>query len=809
MVRFPARVRYMEIFSSFLAFLSKLFAWLQTPTCLALVALALAYHYFTSTFSYWDERGVKFVKPYPVVGSMLSVMTLREHMLDHFQHMYSQHDEEPFVGFFQGRSPALLVRDPELVKNILVKDFTHFVDHGFKDVLARYTTDTIASCAFGINSNALANPDCEFRCMGRELLKMDFWRGIKIFFILFVPEISLRLRLGFMSRELTEYFRTMVRTVTELRAKTGIVRNDFMQLLIELKDKGCLSPEEDEDPGKHIKNNPEESLHSSSASAIKLTEDEVTAQATVFFLAGFETSSSVMSYALLELAVHTDVQRRAQQEIDEVLERHDGNISYQALHEMQYLDWVMQESMRKYPPTVSLIRICTKNYTVPGSNLTIEKGTHIVIPIHAIQNDPKHFDDPTRFDPERFSDKCFKYSKQYVHMPFGEGPRQCIGYRFAKMQTKLGLLAVLRRFEVLLAPGMSYPVTFDPRLPIPQPIGDFWMRLSLRPRHNHIKQDSLRDVFDYWRKRGVKFVKPLPLVGSIGRVVTFREHISEFYCRVYKQFKDDKFVGFYRMRKPVLLFLDPELIKNILIKDFSHFTDHGLKSNTSTDPVQGRNLFMLGGQKWKDMRAKLTPTFTSGCMKSMFPLVLESTTRLEKFVEGIFQLLRMSNTTDEVTAYFRALVGVLSFALFEMARHPELQRTARLHIEEVLERHDGKFTYQSNYTIPGTNVLIDEGTIIEIPTHAIQNDPAHFSDPETFNPTRFYDEKGENQKLFLAFGEGPRHCLAIPIMAMHNDPRHFPEPERFHPERFDTNEQDKNQYVYMPFGEGQRRCIDS
>jgi hypothetical protein len=115
-----------------LAFISKAFTWLQVPTCLAFVALALICHYLTSTFSYWEERGVKFEKPYPVVGSMLPVMTLREHMIDHFHRMYLQHEDEPFVGFYQGRSPALLIRDPELVKNILVKDFAHFVDHGFK-----------------------------------------------------------------------------------------------------------------------------------------------------------------------------------------------------------------------------------------------------------------------------------------------------------------------------------------------------------------------------------------------------------------------------------------------------------------------------------------------------------------------------------------------------------------------------------------------------------------------------------------------------------------------------------------------------
>lgn len=83
--------------------------------------------------------------------------------------------------------------------------------------------------------------------------------------------------------------------------------------------------------------------------------------------------------------------------------------------------------MRKYPPTTALIRMCTKNYVIPGTDVTIEEGIPVVIPIHALQNDPKYFHEPERFDPERFSDHQVSQRCQYTHMPFGEGPRQCIG----------------------------------------------------------------------------------------------------------------------------------------------------------------------------------------------------------------------------------------------------------------------------------------------------------------------------------------------------------------------------------------------
>lgn len=108
--------------------------WLKMLLVLALllVLLALAYYYFTSSFSYWKDRGVKFLKPYPVLGSMVKVMTVQEHLLQFNQRVYQEHEGEAFVGFFQGRTPSLLVRDPKLIQNILVKDFSHFTDHGMK-----------------------------------------------------------------------------------------------------------------------------------------------------------------------------------------------------------------------------------------------------------------------------------------------------------------------------------------------------------------------------------------------------------------------------------------------------------------------------------------------------------------------------------------------------------------------------------------------------------------------------------------------------------------------------------------------------
>jgi cytochrome P450 family 6 len=182
---------------------------------------------------------------------------------------------------------------------------------------------------------------------------------------------------------------------------------------------------------------------------LELTDDDITAQALVFFVAGFETSSTTLSYAMLEMARLPSVQKKARKNIKDVLARHNGTLNYQALQEMHYLDWIIDgvpvpqsnstrdvfnliillEALRMYPALPLLNRTTTKKYTISGTSITLEKGTAIVIPIRALQNDPQFFEKPKVFNPDRFADAEKTRSNQFNYMPFGEGPRQCIGKR--------------------------------------------------------------------------------------------------------------------------------------------------------------------------------------------------------------------------------------------------------------------------------------------------------------------------------------------------------------------------------------------
>lgn len=88
---------------------------------------------------------------------------------------------------------------------------------------------------------------------------------------------------------------------------------------------------------------------------------------------------------------------------------------------------MLVETMRKYPPVPGLVRVCTKPYTVPGTKVHMAVGDQVFIPTFAIQRDPAIFPDPDRFDPERFSEEGRKTWHPFAYLPFGEGPRICIG----------------------------------------------------------------------------------------------------------------------------------------------------------------------------------------------------------------------------------------------------------------------------------------------------------------------------------------------------------------------------------------------
>lgn len=266
------------------------------------VALAcLVYYYATSTFSHWAKRGVPHLPPKILFGNIKDIVTFRDLHVYGYQKLYHHFDGLPYAGIYQMRTPSLMLRDPEVIKQFLVKDFAHFHDRGIfcdverdpmsatlvnlsgrkwrnlrtkltpsfsavklkgmvpllnecadslvalvgasardgevemREVMAKFTTDVIGSCAFGLHFNTLKDPDSQFREMGRRVFLPTYARTATHLTRVFFPALLSVLRLRTVSKEITDFFISLVRDVIQFREKSGETRNDFMQLLMQLR----------------------------------------------------------------------------------------------------------------------------------------------------------------------------------------------------------------------------------------------------------------------------------------------------------------------------------------------------------------------------------------------------------------------------------------------------------------------------------------------------------------------------------------------------------------------------------------------
>lgn len=216
--------------------------------------------------------------------------------------------------------------------------FPHFVEHStalievlneyaesneplhVKQIIERYVMDAIGSSAFGIELNSLENKNEDFQKTVKEVNVVD-WRKLVTYvvnwrFLRFIRFKTCRHRLF-------DYFRDLVENVKEHRKKNNIFRKDLFQFLSQLEN----NMEKD---GTDLK----------STKRHTLSLNEITTQCFSFFVGGFDTSSSLMSLALLEIALNPDIQHRLRQNIRENLEKYD-KFSYEAVKDMYYLEWVI------------------------------------------------------------------------------------------------------------------------------------------------------------------------------------------------------------------------------------------------------------------------------------------------------------------------------------------------------------------------------------------------------------------------------------------------------------------------------------
>lgn len=298
-----------------------------------------------------------------------------------------------------------------------------------KELFSRCSTDVIATCAFGLKVNSLENKNNEFLLSGKKVFKFSI---VNFILIRLLPKLMRLLKINFVDSSTSKYFRSLVLDTIDAREREKIYRPDMINIMMQVR-KGNLAGQSNSDS--HLPNNDgfaavQESHIGKADVTRSWTDTELAAQCFLFFLAGFDTSSTVLSLLTYGIALNPDVQATLFEEINDSNNKLNGQpLNYDALQKLKYLDQVLSETMRMWPPFAITDRMCVKDYTFDynDSKLVIEKNTQIIFSIFGMHYDPKYFPNPDKFDPERFSDENKKYIVPGTYLPFGVGPRNCIG----------------------------------------------------------------------------------------------------------------------------------------------------------------------------------------------------------------------------------------------------------------------------------------------------------------------------------------------------------------------------------------------
>lgn len=171
-------------------------------------------------------------------------------------------------------------------------------------------------------------------------------------------------------------------------------------------------------------------------------------------------------------------------------------------------------------------------------------------------------------------------------------------------------------------------------------------------------------AFTYWKNLNVPTLPPSIPFGNCGPVLLVKTSLAEYCKYMYDKLKPTgkPFAGFYVFAKPLILVLDPEFARQILIKDFPYFFEKIMYCDEENEPLSA-SILTLNGMKWKDMRSKLTPTFSSGKIKMMFPLIVQCSEELNIVLDNIVKNKEAIDIKDLTGRFTTDVIGTIAFGL--------------------------------------------------------------------------------------------------------------------------------------------------
>ncbi|XP_011172178.2 cytochrome P450 6j1-like [Solenopsis invicta] len=497
----------------------------MTVVLLSLIvgALIAFYFYLTRNYKYWQKHGVPCADGVlPGFGHMLSVVCMKTDIANFIWKIYNDNNDASMVGIYDFTTPLLMIREPRLLRTVLQVNFSSFSENcididpkldpllatnpfalsgekwasgrkrftyafssmrlklllesvknvcatfenyineqlsnvekaefELKDLFSRYTAQVTAAAGFGIDGHCFDDnkKDVSFRKIGQAIFEPSLRNKMAYILGILIPSFNKIFKVGFIQKHVDQYFRALVADLMEQRRRDKIPRNDFLHLMAELE----------------------------RAEGDKLDIETVTGYALSFIVDGNESTSSVMSFFGFYLASYPEVQEKLREEVMSVLKRYDGKITYEGLREMTYMDQVFNETMRMIPAGIPIKKRCTEEFELKGSDglvCRVQPGTEILIPVQALHRDPQYWENPEEYDPERFSSDRKQSIERFTYLPFGEGPRMCVGMRMAQLQVKAGLTIILRKYKLELSPKTQIPLKMIPGAILPAAKGGLWV----------------------------------------------------------------------------------------------------------------------------------------------------------------------------------------------------------------------------------------------------------------------------------------------------------------------------------------------
>lgn len=489
---------------------------------LAATAVILLYLYVGRHRNYWKKQNIPQEDFSLIIGPAMRLILRPFHEND--TRRYQKLGR--VFGIYEGSQPTLLVGEPELVKQVLVKDFPLLCnrrqlkffdplldnmmsiapverwrkirpsaspafttgklrrmnemiqacaeitsehlknaaqqkkDIDIKQFYSHYALDVIARCAFGTKLDSHTDATNEFVTKARKAFSGGITLPLVLFFLL--PGLMKALRIKPLNSDAFEYFKDVSQSIIEKRKQKQCRQEDFLQLMMDARE-GALQESAESNPGKEsseIFNLDSEIKNDIACVSKALSEDEALAQCVLFFLAGQDTTSSVISFAVYSLALNPEVQAKLRKEVDECFATHGKEPSLDAISKLPYLHCVVSETLRMYPPAPRLERSALEDYILGDSGIRVPKGCVVGVPVYAMHYDPEFFPNPEKFDPDRFSEENVGSIRPYTYLPFGAGPRNCIGMRFALQAVKLSLLHSVHSVQFVPTEKTDVPLKF-------------------------------------------------------------------------------------------------------------------------------------------------------------------------------------------------------------------------------------------------------------------------------------------------------------------------------------------------------------